>query len=274
VGPAVVILSLLSWGSPLPSAAARTAPTQSTSDPFAGWSLQAPEAIDWAGACCTVRGEWYVGLEDGRVTVSGAPPPQQATLPFYVDFAGARRVLAVEGGGYLVGFDAGEFGGGAWWYAADGTRRRKLTLRASDALADYIPENVHAFARLGRDVIVFEGLTHMRTDSGRVVRLHRDPHGRWQPSLYATLSSCPHAVVEESRSTWLLATTLGVFRFDTRAQEHRVWKPPSGQLHYPNSIVRDRSGFVYVGLRNVVLRLAPEVGGRYSARVLVPPVGR
>jgi hypothetical protein len=275
---ALAMFSLFSWGSALPSPSGGSVSKRSTGNRFGAWTEKTPEAIDWDGACCSDLGEWYVWLEDDHVAVGENPPAETSSLPFKIeaapkqgemDLAGSRLVLAVDRG-YLVGFDAGEFGGGVWSFATDGTRKRKLTLRASDALADYVSENVHAFARLGRDVLVFEGLTHGGSNSGRVVRLRRDSNEEWQPSLFAELSACPHAVVEESRSTWLLATTTGVWRFDAHRREHRVWQPPGGHLYYPNSIVRDRSAVVYMGMRDMVVRLTP-AGGSYSVRVLVPP---
>jgi hypothetical protein len=55
------------------------------------------------------------------------PPAETSSLPFKIeaapkqgemDLAGSRLVLAVDRG-YLVGFDAGEFGGGVWSFATD-----------------------------------------------------------------------------------------------------------------------------------------------------------
>jgi hypothetical protein len=271
----IAALSLIAWGGGFPSTPASPAPTLSADGPFGGWSVQRPEAIDWEGACCRVRGEWRVALEGDRVTVRGRTWDEKDPLPFEPkdgegEIAGRRHVLPVEGG-YLVGFDHGEFGGGVWWFSADGSRSRELTLRASDSLADWIPENVHAFGRLGPDVMAFEGLTHLFGNLGRVVRLRRDVNGEWRPSLFTKLAACPHAALEESSGTWLLATTTGVWRLDARARQHRVWRPPGGHLYYPSSIVRDHAGIVYMGLRNVVVRLTPDNRRGYSVDVLVPP---
>jgi hypothetical protein len=77
--------------------------------------------------------------------------------------------------------------------------------------------------------------------------------------------------MEESRSTWLLATTSGIWRFDAQARQSPVWQPPGGHLYYPNSIVRDSAGVIYMGMRNMVVRVIPQGTGGYSVRVLVPP---
>jgi hypothetical protein len=246
---------------------------------FRDWTDRSPEAVDWKGGCCSVVAEWHVSLENGHLNVSPTSPDSDGKLPFEVkplpkpgetDLAGRRHVLPVDGG-FLVGFDAGEFGGGPWWFAPDGVRHRKLTLRTSDSLKDWVAENVHAFVRLGSDVIAFEGLTHLGSNSGRAVRLRRGADGEWHASLFAELKACPHAVVEESTSSWLLATTSGVWRFDGKGRQQPVWQPPGGHLYYPNSIVRDGSGVVYMGMRNMVVKMTPVSAGAYSVRVLIPP---
>src|SRR5262245_29001450 len=195
----------MAWGLAPGSSATRPLPAKGQVDPFAGWTSQAPEAIDWETSAGAPAVEWFVRIENGRVAV-GEPQEQEPPLPFQiepiprrgaVDLAGGRQVVAVEGG-YLVGFNAGEFGGGVWWFSKDGRRRQKLTLRASESLDDYIAENLQAFVPLGREVLAFEGLTHGGSDDGRVVRLSRGPKGAWRPALFAQLDTCPHAVVEES----------------------------------------------------------------------------
>ena len=217
--------------------------------------------------------------EAGHLTVDSEAPERASVLPFKikpaqksgeVDLAGEQHLVAVDGG-YLVGFDAGEFGGGAWWFSGDGTRRRKLTLRAAESLGDYFPENVHGFAFFGQDVLAFEGLTHMGSNLGRVVRIHRGLDGEWQPSVFTEISACPHAAVQESTSSWLLATTSGVWRIDTRARVHPIWQPAGGHLYYPNSIARDGSGVVYMGMRKFILRMTPRNAGDYAVQVLAPP---
>jgi len=249
--------------------ASRAAPV-----PFDAWSMRAPESVDWDGRDA-VNLDWYVDLRAGRVVVSSEPPPERARLPFEVErqckdhqmeLGGEQHVARVDGG-YLVGFNAGEWGGGAWWFSPDGRRRRKLTLRSPG----YFAENVHGFASLGSDVLAFEGLTHNGYDGGQVVRLHRGPDGEWQPSVFAELETCPEAVVSESASSWLLATSTGIWRLDSRARVAPVWRPPGGHLYYPNSIVRDADGLTYMGMRNLVVRLTPQTVGRYTAHVLVPP---
>jgi hypothetical protein len=242
---------------------------------FTNWAIHSPDSIDWDSASFS-NGDWFVWTESGHVMVDTKPREQADALPFKlnpvqkkgeVDLAGDRCVLAVDNG-YLIGFDAGEFGGGLWWFSKDGTRHRKLSLRASDSLDDYYPENVHGLVRNGSDVLAFEGLTHLGLNSGRVVKVSRSTKGEWQVSLFAELGACPHAIVEESPSSWLLATTSGVWRLDAHAQKRVIWQPVGGHLYYPNSIARDSNGVVFMGMRHYVIRLIPGVQNSYSVQVL------
>jgi hypothetical protein len=191
--------------------------------------------------------------------------------PGETDLTGRRYVVAVDGG-FLVGFNAGEFGGGAWWFSADGTRHRKLTLRReTTSIDDYVAENVHGFAVVGKDVLAFEGLTHGGLNAGQIVRLSRASDGTWDASLFSNLPACPHAILQESGTRWLLATTQGIWRVHADARIEPVWQVPGGHLYYPNSLVRDRVGILYMGMRDYVVRLAPHRDATYSVDVLVPP---
>jgi len=69
----------------------------------------------------------------------------------------------------------------------------------------------------------------------------------------------------------VLATTSGIWRFDAKARQEPVWQPPGGHLYYPNSIVRDSSGVIYMGMRNMVVKMTPQATRAYSVRVLLPP---
>ena len=242
------------------------------------WTVQTPDSIDWDGDAYS-SDDWYARIRKGDLIIEDRPEAVASTLPFKIEpinnkqgeieLFGVQHVIEV-GNGYLVGFSAGEFGGGAWWFSKKGDRRRKLTLRVGDSSTDYFPENVRNLVTFGKDVLAFEGLTHLVGNSGQVVRLHRGPDGEWRASLFAKLKACPYAVLQERPSTWLLATTSGIFRIDGNARVMPVWQPRGGHLYYPNSLVRDDAGVVYMGMRSFVIRLTPQKADTYIVAVLVP----
>jgi hypothetical protein len=279
VATTCLVLTLLAQGPVVPAREPKTG--EGLPDSFKGWSVRAPESIDWARAGYSPA-DWYVRIGGGRVLVFDRPQEDADILPFKIkpvpkqgetDLAGDRQVVKVEGG-YLVGFNAGEFGGGAWWFSADGSRRRKLTIRKSEAPGDYVAENVRAFATVGKDVLAFEGLNHLSANDGQVVRLRRSGNGQWRVWAFTDLPACPHAVLQDGDSSWLLATTEGILRVDANGGVKSLWQPSWGHLYYPNSLVRDTTGALYMGMRTFVVRLRPSSSTEYLVDVLVPPQKR
>ncbi|HEX7599368.1 MAG TPA: hypothetical protein VF518_14220 [Polyangia bacterium] len=238
------------------------------------WAAHAPDSIDWdrRGHACQAC---FVQISDGRPVAVSEPEKENHALPSQIkliprrgeaEFAGRRHWVGVEDG-YLVGFDAGEFGGSTWWFSADGAHRRKLSLPA----ADQFPENVHGFASLGKDVLAFEGLVHMGFNVGRVTRIRRVADREWRPSRFVDLGACPLAIIQESESAWLAAITSGILRIDGQARVNPVWLSPGGHGFYPNSLVRDEAGVVYLGTGGPVVRLTPERDDTYAVHLLTPP---
>jgi hypothetical protein len=216
-----------------------------------------------------------VQIKNGRLTVASEPEEENHALPPPIkplprrgetEFAGRRHWVSVEDG-FLVGFDAGEFGGSTWWFSADGTHRRKVVLPA----ADHFPPNVRGFAILGNDVLAFEGLAHMGFNVGRVVRIRRISDREWRPARFADLGACPLAIIQESESAWLVAHTSGILRIDGQARVSALWQPLGGYRCDPNSLVRDEAGVVYMGMGGSVVRMTPEKGDAYAVHLLTPP---
>ena len=256
----------------------RSAPNDQSNPPLESWLVLPPESINWREVGYS-SASWYVWREGGRVVAGSKPVPVSSSLPFVLDpvagndgmdLRGARIVRAVENG-YLVGFDAGEFGGALWWFSPDGGSRKRVTPRVSASEPDYFPENVKELIGNGAHFLAFQGLTHLGGNAGRVIRVDRNENGEWEASLFATLPGCPQSVVAESSSSWLVATTRGVLRIDSGGMVTWLWQPSGGHLSYPNSLARDDSGRTFMGMRELVVRLTPRNSGGYSAQVLLPP---
>jgi hypothetical protein len=117
--------------------------------------------------------EWEVKLEDSRVKVNTVSQLSQALLPFDIlvseagiGLQGDRHVEKVADG-WLVGFDAGEWGGSLWWFSEDGKAHKKL--------AD---ENVVGFAKTS-ELLALTGLAHLGIDQEKVLRI-RQSGGDWE----------------------------------------------------------------------------------------------
>ena len=115
---------------------------------LAKWiSTQPPQVLDdrWVAANHDTKNEWVVFLLEGRPSVrlravkqekgSHYPEMQESypVMPFKVPRGSAKDGLAGEwfslqvSDGWIIGFNAGEFGAGLWWFSPDGKRREKIS---------------------------------------------------------------------------------------------------------------------------------------------------
>ena len=88
-----------------------------------------------------------MSLQDGSVQISGLSDeePEKISLPQFLklskEMIGSRSLLRTADG-WLVGFDAGEFGGGLWWFNNEGDDNRKL-----------LSENMHSILQTTNGVL-------------------------------------------------------------------------------------------------------------------------
>lgn len=236
----------------------------------AGWVpypvSQKPDGLDnldWRCAGYSER-EWRVvpGLEG--VEISRLPNgPVQDPLPFDIrpqkaeaGLAGHRRVKRV-GDGWLVGFDAGEFGGALWWFSADGSERKKL--------AD---ENVVGFADGASGVLALVGLYHMGLNYGKLLLVREGQGGDRRVEVVADLGAAPAAYAMEPDGSLLVATHRKLIRARTTGGVEQLHAPANGFI-YPNSMTLSVAGVLHIGMRHFVLRLSP-AGGGYKEEWFVP----
>lgn len=203
---------------------------------------------------------------DGVVVVSDEAPsddleplsvsPSDVGLPQDAD----RHWIATNEG-WLVGFDAGEFGGGLWHVRTDGSRT-KVPL-------DGVPfwaQNVHGLVMQEAGPLVFVGLNHLSADFGAVLRCVRRA-GRWDTVLITRIEGAPTAVTRRSNGEAVFVTTSGISRVSPSGRVASLLKRDLDSL-YPESIATDARGDIYIGVRGAVIRF------RAGARLeewLVPP---
>jgi hypothetical protein len=210
------------------------------------------------------RDHWAVTLQGGIPFVSiQVPHERQDPLPFpvpkHADRGGDRHVLKLNGG-WIVGFDAGEFGGGLW-LTATGTHWQRLRPPA-DAPADprdpFKAENVQGLAVVHGQPIVLMGLDHLTGRSGRVFTLV-SRSGKWTLGAGSVFDSCPdawqlvgdHLEVVTGGGLWIVradgSATLAV--------------PLNFGMSYPRSLAIAPDGQRYIGMRRYVLMLERAGGG-------------
>ncbi len=196
---------------------------------------------------------WVVKLDGGKPVValeSLQKPP--SPLPFPVDteannfqFAGSQLATPVTNG-WIASFNKGEFGGSVWWFSTDGKEHYRIS-----------EENIEAFVPTTLGLFMLEGLAHGNADEGSLRRLVQGRDGRWSSELFVDLGDPPFAATKEADGTLMVVTNQRLFKIDLaskradRLVDHAFW-----QSLYPNSIVIDPMGQVWVGMRHGVAQLS------------------
>ncbi|HET6327802.1 MAG TPA: hypothetical protein VFG04_24170 [Planctomycetaceae bacterium] len=209
--------------------------------------------------------EWVVFLRDGHPAVRarkqdkepGTWADEQPKLPFAIKQGRAKqgsagRVYAAKvPDGWIIAFNAGEFGGGLWWYAPDGQSRYMISYH-----------RVQGFLQTDQGLLALEGLAHLGSDRGEIIQISRGANGKWMSERVVNLGSAPDAATRDKDGSLIVVTTKGLLRFRMRKPletllDHGFW----GGL-YPNSVIIDSTGTVYVGMREGVAKVALTKGQR------------
>ena len=234
-------------------------------DPPEGW---VPISItDEARTCGSYsKSEWEVNkLSGAHVTITPhfSNRPYTSQLPFEIivsegenGLVGDRQILRVTDG-WLIGFDAGEWGGALWWFNEDGANRRKL-----------LEENVRGLIETRWGILVLTGLAHLSLDQGKVFRLHHSGVGEWEPDQTALLDGAPQTFISESPDTVLVITNKSLVRLRSGLLDALTTSVRYEGLS-PNSVVLAKDGVIYVGMRHFVTRLTPRSLG-YHEEWFVP----
>jgi hypothetical protein len=245
-------------------------PAPDTSVPE-GWVLfPKPKDNSKESLCANYsRGEWRVETENGRIKISPnkrGDKDELAKLPGNVrEYVEKNRTVGNGTGqihvepyenGWLVGSDAGEWGGILTWYGDDASQKKEL-----------IKDNVRGIARIGNEVLVLSGLAHLSDDNGKIWKLGKDEKGEIKATLLKELGSQPQGFVVKDKD--LLVALNNKFLRISLSGETKIFNETSFSSFYPNSMVMDSSGVVYVGARHFVARFVPDKEG-YKEEWLVP----
>lgn len=231
-----------------------------------GWvhyGIQSTNSPDLRCAAHSLR-EWDVTHDGEKVVISlDTRGAHQAPLPPGIESRevalgnkGRRCVMQVEDG-WLVGMDIGEFGGGLWWFSSDGQSKDKLS-----------EENIRAIVRSSGGILALAGLSHMRIDEGRLLRIADGNAGKRQAMVLADLGAAPKAFVVESSDSLLIMTNWGLVRTGSRGVVTPLFETDYKSL-YANSMALLPSGVIYVGMRHFITRLTPAENG-YVEEWFVP----
>lgn len=194
--------------------------------------------------------------------ISRSPDEELPELPpnFKQTTRSKRRTVAAKAGkGWLVGYDAGEFGGGLWWMSNDGRNRNRLNT-----------ENVHAILARKNELLVFTGLAHLTINEGKVYAYRPGLQSTRNLVELADLGSAPRAALIEDDGTAMIAASDRILAFDPSNNVRVLYQSRNMGALYTNSIATDPAGNVLVGMRFFVLRLHHRQGGEFTPEWYVP----
>jgi hypothetical protein len=227
------------------SAPPSTKPRLPAAVPESWQSLAPPDAESEAALCANVADtSWSVSLTPDSTAVQASPAVWRHSDTLDLP------------GGQLIAADWGEFGGEVSWQPAG---------RPGTVIAH---ENVRFLVPMQSGVYGLAGLAHLGTDEGRLLRFGRSGDDSWTVDTVMELGSAPAAFTQLGPDSLLVAAPKGLLVVHVAHGVHMLAARPTWWLTYPSSVVQDRAGVVYVGMRLAVAQLTPDSG--YAERWLVP----
>ena len=207
------------------------------------------------------RDAWRVSATDGalRATQEHDTAPTPTLPPHFVPTKAmrGRLVSARVSDGWLIGADAGEWGGGLWWTDPGGLNAKQLLTR-----------NVHAIFARGQETLVLTGVAHMGIDEG-AAWAYRDGGAMLR---VADLGSSPGAFAVAPGREVLIVTNKGVLRLTTANAVEPLLSNDSLSGLYPESLALGTGGEIFVG--HALLCPAPGPQTRRRLRPILAGAGR
>ncbi len=204
--------------------------------------------------------EWQVEWKERNIQIhSSSKKDLEKFLPFKISDDTKISLVNVSSflktkTGWLVGYDGGEWGGKLWW--VDNKGNRKLLLE----------ENVVEIVESSQGSLVFTGLSHLRTNYGKVYLVEDKSNDQVSVRLLSELGEKPSAIVQESKDSWYVLTDDKLLKFNISGKGEDVINL---SLSYPNSMIQTPDGIIYIGSRLFVVRLTPKEKG-FNEEWLVP----
>jgi HEAT repeat protein len=148
--------------------------------------------------------QWRVRKGERWLTLKPVDRPRQLdtfqNFPF-PELRSAQTSFHRVEGGWLMGVDKGEFGGGLWFLGEDGSRTPILETEE---------ESVLGFAELPGRLLAFTGMSHMGLNEGFAYTLTREGDGTWTLHRLVQLPGFPKAWRIDADITLVVATGSGV----------------------------------------------------------------
>lgn len=159
--------------------------------------------------------------------------------------------------GWLVSFDAGEWGASLWWVSNNLSIRKRIG-----------NDHVVGFLEMGNSTIMVTGFDHLYDYGGYVYIVEKDDSKGIKQKQIARIESKPEALYLENNQSLLIATKHQLLRV--------LYNGSVSVVHdfscviIPTSIASDNEGGFYIGTSNYILHIAQEEH-KYAEYWYLPP---
>jgi hypothetical protein len=228
----------------------------------------------WAVANNDTKNDWFVFLRGDQPSVrlraarrSAYPYRQESypPMPFTIERGSAKDGLGGEWfsskvtDGWIIGFNAGEWGGALWWFSPDGKKRSKIS-----------DDQIVGFLETEAGLLGLEGIAHGGVSRGKIIRITKGEDELWHSELFVDLEGAPETVAKGPDKQLLIATTDRLVRVDPGTKKLDVLVKDAfwGSL-YPTTMICTSSGTIYLGMRHGVAEIN-KVGQAYEVKWLIP----
>jgi hypothetical protein len=197
--------------------------------------------------------------KSGDQTIPSLPPllKHENGMPGRAASDGLRTAIHY-GNGWLLAYDAGEFGGGLWLTNDDGSQTKRI-----------LDNNVRAVIPVDNGILVLSGLAHRTMDFGNAF-IFSTPNGLDISLQHAMhLDGKPSAPAKAPDGSVFFVTTYGLCRITKTGELQRlIYFPKWAMYQYPNSMAITPDGAIFIGMRMFVLKVRPDA--EYSKEWLLP----
>ncbi len=190
---------------------------------------------------------WRVLAKDGKTHAQveeqpAKPRGQQPPFTPKADRFYGGNGFAVDDG-WLIGFNMGEWGAALYWFSPDGSTSYKIS---DHQVVDFfvLPDGIHAI----------EGLAHMFTSRGSVIRIARPAAGgKWAAVQVQALPFAPRAVSVTGAGGALITLTDAVVLYQP-GKDLQMPMPvaPFGRFISSSSVLSADGQKLYIGMRQFV----------------------
>lgn len=200
----------------------------------------------------------YVYLEDEQLSKLPAKLKEQILKNRNIG-KGLGGYLHVESfnNGWLIGSDAGEWGGQLTWFSENGNQKIEL-----------LKDNIRGIVKIGDEVFVLSGMAHEFINEGKIYKLVKDENGSLKSLLLTDLKTQPQTFVVETDESVLIVLNNKIIRLKISGDIETL-KNVNFAMLYPSSAGITSAGIIYVGMRLFVVRFVPKENS-YTEEWLVP----